>query len=282
MFRRLFCLVPILLIGILSATGPARPQTVESAQKPAKASTPDFQKLADAVNGSFYHPDQLPGLQCTVVIDWSTSINSAGAKVPQERIHTLDGVQIQARAIRNKAPELQFRWFNGVLDTKDQFELGIRGFIANFYQGYWSTMASPPIPNVSEISKVEPQPDGTTKIYLSDSSDPNKKSVMTVNRRNAPTHYALDAPMFKGTIDVDYADSPAHVTGDLRRISSYHVIANMGASSFNASEAFDYQVVEGYSVPNHVTFNLIGVNTVPMEFLNCSSISAAADAPPNP
>jgi hypothetical protein len=277
MFIRAFLLVPVLLMTSLSVANSPKSKNANAEQKSPEASLPNLQKFADSVNGSYYHPDLLPGLQCTVAVDWSDLFNSAKVKVPQERMHAIDGAQIQFKTLRNKPPEFTFSWLNGPPDTRDQLEGGIRQMVGGFYQSYWSLVASPPIPKASEISRVEPQPDGTTKIY---ESDPNNKVVIDLDQHDTPTHYAFDTPAFKGTIDIKYADSSTPVPGDLRRISSFHVMANVGASSFNVGVDLDYQQVEGYFVPRRVTYNLVGAYSVSMEFVGCSTISTPLAAKP--
>ncbi len=271
MLSRVFLLGPVLLMTSLWAADSAKPKAADDAQKQPKVSNPDLQKLADNVNGSYYHPDRLPGLQCTVAIDWSGLYNALKVKVPPERLHAIEGVQIHSKALRNKPPEITFSWLNGAPDTKDQLEDGTRQMIGGLYQWYWSMMASPPLLKTSDNFRLEPQPDGTAKLY---ESDPNNKIVVDLDKNDAPTRYAFDTPAFKGTFDFTYVDSPAPARGDLRRVSSVHVVSNFGASSFNVGLDFDYQQVDGYFVPKHVTYNLIGAYSISMEFIACSTTEA--------
>ena len=127
---------------------------------PVKSLPVDPQKLAAEINGSFYHPDQLSGIQCAVSMDWNSFFSAVKVKVPDARMHALNSLQIHYSVARNKRPDVKFNWMDGRADTADQMEDGIKQMIDGFYQIYWPMMATTPIPNASEIKRVEPQPDG--------------------------------------------------------------------------------------------------------------------------
>lgn len=73
----------------------------------------DPEKLLTAVNGSFYHPDDLTGVQCAVSLDWKSFFSSLKVKVPEARMQALNGLQIHYSAQRNRRPELNFNWVDG-------------------------------------------------------------------------------------------------------------------------------------------------------------------------
>jgi hypothetical protein len=265
----------ILLVSSAMADGPlsTKSQVVAGGQIPVKSLPFDPQKLAASINGSFYRPDQLSGLQCAVSVDWAGFYNGLKIKVPEARLHAIDGVQIHYTAIRNKTPDVTFNWVNGEPDTRDQLEGGIKQIVGGFYQTYWPLMASPPITKAAEIQRIEPQADGTKKIY---ESDANNKVVIDLDKNDTPTHYAFDTPAFKGAFDLQFVDSPEPTANDLRRISQLHLVTNIGASSLNVQVDLDYQPVEGYVVPRHVTYNVVGAYSISMEFIGCSAIKAPA------
>lgn len=248
-------LAPLLFMSSLSIADTAKPKDAVTTQTPPKVIALGSEKLAASINGSFYHPDDLAGIQCAVAINWSDFYNAAKVKVPEERLHVIEGVQIHSTAVRNKTPELTFSWLNGQLDTKDQLESGIQEIVGGFYQSYWSLLAVPPIPRVTDISRIEPQPDGTNKVY---ESDANNRVVIDLDRRDTPTHYAFDTPAFKGTFDLQFVESPTPSPGDVRRLSDVHILANVGASSFNVGVRLDYQPVDGFYIPRHVTYEIVG------------------------
>lgn len=269
MRSRVSFLVPLLLMSHMALADSAKPKEADAAKVAPKVAAPDAEKLAKSVNASFYHPEQLNGIQCAVTVDWPKLFEALKTKVPEERMHMLENVQIHSTALRNKSAELTFSWPDGAPSTKDQLEGGLRQMVGGFYQSYWSLMASAPIPKASEISRIEPQADGTTKIY---ESDANNKVVIDLDSNKTPTHYAFDTTAFKGVFDLKYVDSPKPSAGDLRRMSSAHILANIGASSFNVEIRMDYQPVDGFFVPQHVTYDIVGAYAVSVEFIGCSTI----------
>jgi len=136
-------------------------------------------------------------------------------------------------------------------------------------------LASSPIDNEAEITKIEPLPDGGAKVYT---SSQNTHVVITVNKENTPTHYTLESPALNGTIDPHYIPSPKPVPGDLRRVSSLDVSEQIGTSIMNVKLALEYQAVGGFYIPGHVSYDVGGAYSLSMEFSGCSvSKGAIAD-----
>ncbi len=269
MLLRTLFLAPILFMSSLAVADSSKSKDAAAAQTPPKVTAPDSSKLAGAVNGSFYHPDGLSGIQCTVAMNWSDFYNALRVKVPEERMHEIEGLQIHSTAFRGKAVELTFDWLNGPVDTKDQLEGGMKQIVGGFCQTYWSLMASAPIPRATDISRIEPQPDGTTKVF---ESDANNKIEIDLDDKKTPTHHTFDTAVFKGTFDLQYVDSPKPSPGDLRRLSDSHIMANIGASSFNVAIHLEYQLVDGFFVPGHVSYDIVGAYFVSLEFIGCSTM----------
>jgi hypothetical protein len=113
------------------------------------------------------------------------------------------------------------------------------------------------------------------KVYT---SSQNVNVVITADKERTPTHYTLDSPAMNGTIDLHYASSPKPVPGDLRRISSMDMSEQIGNSTMNVKLSLDYQAVDGFYVPRHVSYNLGGAYSLLMDFSGCS-VSKGAIAP---
>ena len=269
MLLRTLFLAPILFISSLAFADSSKSKDAGAAQTPPKVTAPDSSKLSESVNGSFYHPDGLSGIQCTIAMNWSDFYNALKMKVPEERMHKIESLQIHSTAFRGKTAELTFDWLKGPADTKDELEGGMKQIIGGFYQTYWSLMATAPIPRARDISRIEPQPDGTTKLF---EADANNKIEIDLDSKQTPTHYAFDTAAFKGTFDLQYVDSPKPSPGDLRRLSDSHIVANIGASSFNVGIHLDYQQVDGFFVPRHVSYDIAGAYSVSLEFIGCSTM----------
>lgn len=245
---------------------------------PVKSLPIDPGKLVMAVNGSFYHPDNLTEIQCAVSLNWNSFFNALNIKVPEVRMHALNGLQIHYSALRNKRPEIDFNWVNGRADTSDQLEDGLKQIISGFYQIYWPLMASTPIRKATEMERVETQPDGTLKIF---ESDANNKVAIALDKNFAPAHWTYDTPVYKGTFDLNFADSVKPLPGDLRRLSNMHIISNTGASTMNVKIDLDYQPVSGVNIPHHVSYDIVGAYSIALEFVGCT-VSTTSDSEATP
>ena len=234
---------------------------------PVKSLPVDPQKLVGEINGSYYHPDQLSEVKCAVAFDWSSFFSSLNAKVSDARMRSLNALQIHYTATRGKRTDVKFNWVDGRADTADQLEDGIQQIISGFYQSYWPLMASSPIAKASEIRRIEPQSDGTSKIF---ESDENNKVEIALDKNFAPAHWSFDSPAFKGAFDLEFKDSPTPVAGDLRRLSDLHVVTNTGANTMNVQIKLNYQSVDGVNIPQHVTYDIVGAYSISLEFIGCS------------
>jgi hypothetical protein len=145
--------------------------------------------------------------------------------------------------------------------------------LGGFYQAYWSLVASPPIGSAAEISKIEPLPDGGAKVYTSSQSS---SVVITVDKENVPTHYKLETPALNGSVDLRYLPAPKPIPGDLRRISNMDVSEQIGTSIINIKLNLDYQAVDGFYIPAHISYDVGGAYSMSLEFSGCSASKRAA------
>lgn len=224
-------------------------------------------KLLTKIQGSYYHADKLPGLDCDMSVDWPASLSSAKLTVPPARMQALQALKVHVRALRGKQPDIAFDWTEVRIATADQVEAGMRQSIDSFFQMYWSMLASPIISSADQISKIEPQPDGSAKIIA---AGPNSHTVISVGRNGVPTQYTFRTPVLSGTISPHYIPSPHPVAGDLRRISSVDVDDQIGVSSMKVSVSLTYQPVSTFFVPRRVTFDVVGAYALTMNYSSCS------------
>jgi hypothetical protein len=266
--RLLFVSLLIFSANMLVAQKPAtispKPETI---QLPAGTLPVDPAKLAASIRDSYYHPDNLSSLDCTLSIDWPAFFTALKSTPSEDRLKILQGVKIRSRAVRGKSPEITFDWTAGPLSSSEQLESGLKQTLGGFYQIYWPMVASSVIKDASELAKIEPLPNGGANVHM---SDHDTKVDMTVDKESAPTHYTLDSPAMKGTIDLHYTPTPNPVPGDIRRISSLDLSEQVGTSIMNLGLSLDYQVVDGFFVPKHAAFNISGAYTLNMEFTGCS------------
>jgi hypothetical protein len=259
-----------LVVGanMLSAQQPDSVKQNPAATKLTAGTLPgDPAKEAAAIRDSYYHPDGMSGLDCDISIDWPAFFSSMKAEIAADRLKTIQGLKVRAHAKRGKLTDLEFDWAAGPLDTKDQIENGLKQMVGGFYQMYWPMVASSPIASAADVSKVEPLPDGGAKVYTSSA---NTSVIMTVDKENTPTHYQMESPALNATFDAQYIPAAKPVPGDLRRISSLDVKELIGTSSINLGLALDYQAVEEFYVPRHISFNVSGAYSLTMELSGCT------------
>jgi hypothetical protein len=269
MYRKIF--FSLLLAGAASlgaqqfASTPPKSGTVAASTGTLPS---DPAKLVNAVNASYYHPNDLSSLDCDVSIDWPAFLSARKMTPAADRLAAMQGLKMHSRALRGKPPEITFDWAAGPLDTKEQIEDGMRQMIGGYYQMYWSLFASSLMGGPAEIQKFEPLPDGTGKIYT---SSQGTNVVFTINGEGMPTHYVLDSAEMKGTMDLQYTPSPHPAPGDLHRISGIYVDEQIGSSAMKVNVSVDYQAVDTFYVPRKATFELVGAYSIKLTFSGCSA-----------
>jgi len=227
-----------------------------------------------AIRDSYYHPDEMHGLDCAISVDWRAFFSALKLNPAADRLKAIQNLKIRSQAVREKKPEVTFEWAGGSLDTKEQLENGLKETLDGFYQVYWSMVASSPIGSAADLVKIEPLPDGGVKAYF---SSQNANLVISTDKDRTPTHFTMDSPAMNGTIDLHYVSSPKPVPGDLRRISSMDLTEQIGNSTINAKLSLDYQAVGGFYIPRHVSYNVGGALPLSMDFSGCS-VSKGATA----
>ncbi len=263
-------LISLLILGtnLLVAQPPVSTTPKSETTRPPVGTLPyDHATVAAAIRDSYYHADQMSGLDCSISVDWPAFFGALKLNPAADRLKAIEGLKIRTQAARGKKPEISFEWVGGALDNKEQFEDGLKQVFGGFYQTYWSIVASSPVDSAAEITKIEPLPNGEAKVYF---SSQNTNLVITVDRERTPTHDRLDSPAMNGTIDLRYAASPKPVPGDFRRISSMDLSEQIGNSTINVKLSLDYQAVDGFYIPGHVSYDLGEAYSVSMDFSACS------------
>jgi hypothetical protein len=267
MLRLLLISLLIFDTNLLFAQQPAA--TSPKSETRGQAGTPPYDPatVAAAIRDSYYHPDAMSGLDCTISVDWLAFFTALKLSLAADRLKAIQSLKVRSQAVRGKIPKVNFEWNNGTLNNNEQFEDGLKQMLGGFYQMYWNLLASTPIGDAAEITKIEPFPDGGAKVY---SSSQNINLVMITDKENTPTHYTLDSTAMNGTIDLHYVSSPKPIPGDLRRISSMDVSEQIGDSTINVKLSLDYQAVDGFYIPSHVSYNFSGAYSLSMDFSGCS------------
>jgi hypothetical protein len=263
---------------ILAAQDPANTPPLSDSDKIPVHNLPiDPAQLANAVRDSYYHPDGLSGLECNVSLDWSGIMHALKVDDPSpEQLKIVEGLKISTRSTRNKATEVTFNWSGGEPpEGKETIEGGIRQMASGFYQMYWPMIASSSVPPGTAFEKIEPLDDGRIRARISQAAG---HTEITIDKDHIPTHYSVENPAMKATIEAHYTASPKPVPGDLRRVTELDVSNHMGTSTMNVEVILDYQAVDEFYVPQHVTFNVVGAFSIGMDFSACSASKGAAGA----
>lgn len=274
-FAFLQALLGVALLGAQQPAAPSQPgppiPNAGPSGTPDKKLSADAEKLTAKVLESYYHPDTLAGIECDVTPDWQGFFASAKVTVPPESMQAIQALKVHVRSLRDQEPEFTFKWTQAQPPNAGQIETSLKQMIGGFYNIYWPLFASPAIKYPALISKIEPQPDGTTKVY---ESDPNAYVVMTVDKRGTPTHYTMRSPAMNGVVDPQYTPTPHPVRGDRQRITGVEATQQAGASTTKVQVSVDYQPLGSYFVPREVSYGLVGAYTMKMEFSDCSVAGA--------
>jgi hypothetical protein len=233
--------------------------------------TVDSAKLRADIDASYYHPDALPGLDCGVAIDFSELAKQLGQSVPDETKKTLSGLTIKAHAIEGKeAPRIDFAWASGSPATKEKLEASVRQTLTGFYQMYWSIFGPQPMTRLKGANlKIETRAAGGHLLRVNEQS---AVTTLEVDRDNVPLKISVDAPAMKAAFGFHFEPSPNPIPGDLRRLVLLDVSQQIGTSNMNVSVSMDYQTVDGFQVPRHVSFGVGGAFSFHMEFIGCSVV----------
>ena len=279
MLRFLLLAFALTLAGCtLNAQQVALPSPASQTIKLPSGSLPvDFEKLSRQISDSYYHPDELTGMDCSVSIDWVAMFASMKVEPTNERLKMLQGMTVQVHAVRDKPAELHFAWSNDELSTRDQLETGAKQMISGFYEMYWSFSSPGMIPRPIQIKRVENRIAETVVSF----NDHGTDTSVTVNKDFVPVHYTIDSAAMKGSLDPVFVPSPAPVPGDLRRMRSVHLVNQIGSSTFDVNVAMEYQTIGGFNIPSRATMELTGAYSVPMVFSACS-VSRLVSVSPSP
>jgi hypothetical protein len=240
--------------------------TEKSTKIPVKGLPVDAIKVLTAMKESYYRPDDLSGLGCTVSLDWGAFFTAMKQTPSPDRLKALQAMKIHSDAVRGQKTKFTFDWSGGTLDTKDQLEGGVEKMVGGFYDMYWPMMPSFPIPKADEIKEIVPQADGGAMLSLPSAGI---NVTVIVDKNNVPTNLSFENPMMKGSFDLRYQPSPDPVPGDLRRITGLKVAQSVGTTNSSIRVGVDYQAVGGYHIPKHVDVDL-GSFSIGVDFSDCS------------
>ncbi len=261
MLRQSLLLLYLFGANLVVAQQPGTAPPSEITPTPVAGLPYDPAKVASDIRDSYYHPNGISGLDCRVSVDWQGIFTALSVQSPADFLAKLNGLKIQSKTTRGEAPGVTFDWSAGSLDSTADLEEVLRLTVGSFYQMYWFFLASSPIGNAADITRVEPLPDGGARVYA---VSQNVSVIITVDREWTPTRFAVNSPAMQGTIDPHYAGNP-------RRVSSMDLTERIGASTLKVELTVDYQALGDSYVPQEVSFNIEGLKFMIMNFTSCSA-----------
>jgi hypothetical protein len=230
----------------------------------------DLPKLAAEVRGSYYHPDGLTGLNCTVTFDWDSVAKQMGMANASDRLKMLKGMVVNAHALRNKPVRVDIDWTQGSVPNKEAVEAGLKQGISGYFQMYWPIAGAAITPLASTATKAESKAGGG---YVLVSIEGAMKLTTEVGADRTIARIIIDSPIMKSTITPSFSASPKAVPGDLRRMTAIDVAQQTGTNVMNVHMTMDYQTVDGFHVPKSVVFAIGGAFSMNLEFAACRQVA---------
>ena len=230
-----------------------------------RVSAPESGNLARDIGASYYHPDALTGMACRVAIDFDSLIQQI--RPSASGAAKLGDVGISVVAMRGQMAKTEIVWSGAGPVTKDQIEAGVKQMLGGFFQTYWQLAASSMAPGPGEKFEAESITDGG---HILHSHGPGENLTLQVDSENIPTEGFIDATALKARFRFHFMPSPNPVAGDLRRLTAMEFAEQIGTTNMNGNISMDYQTVEGFHIPRHVTFGVGGAFSLDMEFQDCS------------
>lgn len=269
----------VLLTGIAAAQHP--PESSGTSTENLAASPIDLAKIKSGLAGSYYHPDDLTGIDCSATVGWASALKQVKAPTSEERMKLLEAMTVAVRARRGKMAEVIFGWPAGELADKQVVEDTDRQMLYGFYQMYWSALASSFGPTGPEWDGVraEPRTGGGYVLHYSSSGSPVMEEL---DSGFLPVKISIDLPGSRVEMAMHYSPSTNRHPGDLRRVTSIDSAQHMGTSVTNSNFQITYQQIAGYWIPTHLDVSIVGAYSIPIDMIGCSVSKEVTVLPPPP
>jgi hypothetical protein len=274
--------VTILSILVLAAGAAAAQHAPQSSgTSTASLSGPpiDLAKIKSGLAGSYYHPQDLTGIDCAATVDWASLMKQLKQPADEDRLKVLDAMTIAIKARRGKTAEITFGWPAGEPANKQRIEVGDQMVLSGFYQMYWSGIASTLGPTKQEWDtvRVEPRTGGGYVLHYSSAGSPVTEEL---DSDFLPVKTSINLAASTVELVMHYSPSPEPRPGDLRRVTSVDTVQRSGASITNANFRITYQQIGGYWIPAHLDLDMVGAYSIPIDLIGCSVSKEVTVLPP--
>lgn len=234
----------------------------------ARAQSESDVKLMDKAR-ALYSTGPIPGsISCDVVLDWDGFFQRM--KVQQDdaaksRLEKLKAIKIsiasQGAEKTDVKVEVGDTASNGITD-------GLRMQLRGFFQVFWSEGYGRMIPKRGEIFTLTSTPNGysvkTSAGPMKASFDMDEALLITSMDVESPQLSAVATPTFKPGDD------------GLLRLRNVDETIDMGASKMVVDMGFDYQRVDSFDIPQHLSLGLPGSFRFDYTLTGCQ-VTAAVD-----
>lgn len=239
----------------------------------------DLAKIKSGLAGSYYHPQDLTGIDCSATVDWASLMKQLKQPNAEDRLKVLEAMTVAVKARRGKIAEVTFGWPAGEPANKQMIEDGDRMTLSGFYQMYWSGIASPLGPTKQEWDAVraEPRTGGGYVLHYSSAGSPVTEEL---DSDFLPVKTSINLAASTVELVMHYSLSPEPRPGDLRRVSSVDTVQRSGTSVSNTNFRITYQQIGGYWIPAHLDLGMVGAYSIPIDLIGCSVSKEMTVLPP--
>jgi hypothetical protein len=237
----------------------------------------DNAKILTGIRATFYHPDNLTGMECGAVFDWASVAKQLNQTLPEDRAKALSGMNVEVHANKGQPVITTVTWSNGKPANGDTLELSTKQIMTGFFQMYWS-FSGLADPQAAKEIHIEPRSEGG--YFLSGTANGTTSEVQ-VDKDLVPTTIHVNSPAMKAQLGLQFTPPPNPLPGDLRRLTDIDGNFSIGTTIMHFRYGIDYQTIGGFHIPQHVSINVGGAYTLSIELIGCSvSQEMTVAAPP--
>lgn len=205
----------------------------------------DRKRIATAVSASYYHPDQLQGMECDLGVD-PVELARRG-NLPAGT--SLEGTTIHVRAIRGISPNAQIR-YPVVKASLDQVNRFLTQAIGTFFDVYWMAAASSVALPADSFFDVTDRDGGGYLLKI----EGDNRTTLETDANYVPIKRATEYALMNrhGVLDLVVE------TNAPRRVRSVTFDLQNGSYKLKGKIGMDYQSVDGIHIPKHATVSASG------------------------